>query len=393
MSEYQYYEFQAVDRPLTREEMAELRSFSTRATITPTSFQNEYNWGSFKGDTDDWMERYFDAFLYYANWGTKTLMLRLPKRALGNVPLELYSGYEEFSYREVGPYVILTANLEDDPDDFYMEDEPALASLIGMRHELASGDYRPLYLGWLLGATWASPDDDEPELEPEPPVPPGLDDLSGPQSAFVEFFGVDEDLLAVAAAASPKFEAVDLSADSLRRWIAQQPGELKEEWLMEFISSNDRSLATELRALAMGCGQAASPPATGRTASQLAALASERREERLRRDKEREAEEAARKEREAAAAREEYLDGIAGREATLWNRVNALIAERKPKTYDEAVGLIADLRDLAERASDGDFWDRLSSLRVDHAGKPTLMERLNKKGLVPRDGGSLFTTS
>jgi hypothetical protein len=41
MSEYQYYEFVAIDKPLTREEMAELRSRSSRATITATSFVNE----------------------------------------------------------------------------------------------------------------------------------------------------------------------------------------------------------------------------------------------------------------------------------------------------------------------------------------------------------------
>ncbi len=50
MSEYQYYEFQAIDRPLTAKEMSELRSYSTRARITPTSFVNDYSWGSFKGD-------------------------------------------------------------------------------------------------------------------------------------------------------------------------------------------------------------------------------------------------------------------------------------------------------------------------------------------------------
>ena len=38
MSEYQYYEFQAIDRPLTKGEMAEVRSLSTRATITSTRF-------------------------------------------------------------------------------------------------------------------------------------------------------------------------------------------------------------------------------------------------------------------------------------------------------------------------------------------------------------------
>jgi len=36
MSEYQSYEFVATDRQLTGKEMAELRSISTRAEITPT---------------------------------------------------------------------------------------------------------------------------------------------------------------------------------------------------------------------------------------------------------------------------------------------------------------------------------------------------------------------
>ena len=80
MSEYQYYEFQAIDRALSEKEMAELRAYSTRARITPTSFVNDYAWGDVKGNADAWMEKYFDAFLYLANWGTHRLKLRLPAR-------------------------------------------------------------------------------------------------------------------------------------------------------------------------------------------------------------------------------------------------------------------------------------------------------------------------
>ena len=64
MSEDQYYEFHAVDRPLTREEMAELRALTSRATITPTGLVNVYHWGDFKGDPLRLMERYFDAFRF-----------------------------------------------------------------------------------------------------------------------------------------------------------------------------------------------------------------------------------------------------------------------------------------------------------------------------------------
>ena len=82
MSEYQYYEFQSIDRRLTADEMSELRSFSTRARITSTSFVNDYQWGGFKGNEDAWMDKHFDAFLYFANWGTRILKLRLPPPAV-----------------------------------------------------------------------------------------------------------------------------------------------------------------------------------------------------------------------------------------------------------------------------------------------------------------------
>ncbi len=82
MSEYQYYEFQAVDWPLTAKQMGELRRISTRAEISPHRFTNVYNFGDFKGDPVKLMARYYDAFLYLADWGTRWLMLRVPKKLL-----------------------------------------------------------------------------------------------------------------------------------------------------------------------------------------------------------------------------------------------------------------------------------------------------------------------
>jgi hypothetical protein len=48
VSEYQYYEFLAVDRPLSEAQRAQLRALSTRAEITATRFTNEYQWSDFK---------------------------------------------------------------------------------------------------------------------------------------------------------------------------------------------------------------------------------------------------------------------------------------------------------------------------------------------------------
>ncbi len=107
MSEYQYYEFQAVDRALTEREMRALRRYSTRATITPTRFVNHYEWGDFKGNPAAWVERYFDAFLHLANWGTRALALRLPRRVLDLETAGRYLVGEVASARVKGDYVIL----------------------------------------------------------------------------------------------------------------------------------------------------------------------------------------------------------------------------------------------------------------------------------------------
>src|SRR6266581_794810 len=90
MSEYQYYEFQAIDRPLDRAAQDALRSISSRARITATSFTNQYEWGDLKGDPRKFMERWFDLHLYLANWGTRRLMIRVPKRLVNRTDIESF---------------------------------------------------------------------------------------------------------------------------------------------------------------------------------------------------------------------------------------------------------------------------------------------------------------
>ncbi len=82
MSEFQYYEFVAIDRPLSASAQKQLRAITSRATITSTRLVNTYEWGDFKGDPHQFVAKYFDAFLYYANWGTRRLMLRVPSARL-----------------------------------------------------------------------------------------------------------------------------------------------------------------------------------------------------------------------------------------------------------------------------------------------------------------------
>src|SRR6476646_3267376 len=138
MSEYQYYEFRAIDRPLTQQEMRELRALSTRAQITSTSFVNYYNFGDFRGSPERLMEKYFDAFLYYANWGTRRFMLRLPRRLVDVETVSLYCDSDTASHRLTEESVILEFVFSDESGDYWEEDEDeeTLGSLIPVRAEL-----------------------------------------------------------------------------------------------------------------------------------------------------------------------------------------------------------------------------------------------------------------
>ncbi len=150
VSEYQYYEFQAIDRPLGEQEIRALRASSSRATITPTRFVNHYEWGNFKGDTSKWMEKYFDAFLYVANWGTREFILRLPRNALRRDTVRRYLGGEMASARWRDAFVLLAFSSESESGDDWDDDGSGwLSSLTPIRADLVSGDLRSLYLAWL----------------------------------------------------------------------------------------------------------------------------------------------------------------------------------------------------------------------------------------------------
>jgi hypothetical protein len=90
LSEYQYYEFMAVDEPLTDAALRHLRSLSSRARISRFGFVNHYDYGNFKGDPAELMNRHFDLFLYFANWGARRLSLRFPARAVDAAELRRF---------------------------------------------------------------------------------------------------------------------------------------------------------------------------------------------------------------------------------------------------------------------------------------------------------------
>ena len=350
MSEYQVYEFVALDRPLSHKQMAELRAISTRADITPTRFWNEYQWGDLKADPAKLVERYFDAHLYFANWGTRRLMLRLPVARVDRKLLSSYFPNGAARMTTHGEHVVLdlVSETEDPEDDF--TSGVSLAALAPVRNEILRGDLRAAYLAWLLAVQLEDVDDED----MEPPVPPGLLDLSAPLEALVGFLRIDGDLLSAAAEKS----AAELDdTGPLRAWVGALPARAKDQWLRRAVDEPDLALGAELRRAFRAAEPKTSAAAASRTVAELRAAADERREERARADALR-----AEKARKAAeAAKRKRLDALAKRLDAAWIDLEGLVAR---SAYDEALKLAVDLRDLASRdGTSARFASRFEAMR------------------------------
>ena len=375
MSEYQYYEFLALDRPLTDAELGRVRALSTRAQISRTRFVNEYQWGDFKGDPDVLLDRFYDAHLYFANWGTRILMLGLPFALLDLSTADEYCDGESAFVRRTGKNVVLRWCSEDeDGEEDWADGGPGpLGALVGVRAELAAGDLRPLYLGWLAavsagsyGSFEESDDRDEDAEVLEPAVPPGLDRLTGAQRALAGFLRVDADLLDAAAEASaePGAEA-DETALAVDQWIKGLTTGEKDAALRRLLGDDDPHARAELlRAARPEARSADGRRRTVRTLVEAAAMRSEARERERRRQA---AAERERREQQARQERERRLDELAGQGERPWSEVSALIAGKSARHYQAAVALLADLRELSTRGGEPDgFARRLADLRTAH---------------------------
>jgi len=377
MSEYQYYEFRAIDRPLTDRQMRELRAISTRAAISRTSFSNHYEYGDLKANPRDLLVRYFDASLYLANWLFLELPFRYPKGSVDMTALRRYAARHTVEIRSTARDVIVAISLESDGESFNTADDGSswLSSLIALRADIASGDERALYLAWLLDVHCGEIDDDA----VEPGRRDGLGHLSPTLDSFVDIMGIDRGLIAAAAEGASRVAAAP-SARQVERWITALDTD-EHVALLSRVARGDGSVGAELmrRSRPRTPRQLSGPL---RTAGALRAHAASITEARRQAARQREARERARSEREQQVARDRYLTGLAKRERQAWQRVDALVGTKRPADYAAAVELLVDPRDVSGRTGRiAVFGQCIAAIREAHAKKPSLLARLRKVGL------------
>lgn len=388
MSEYQYYEFRTVDRALTSDEIDKLDELSSRIEVTSTGFSIEYNYGDFRGDPERLMERYFDAFVYVANWGTRRFMIRLPRRSIDLVALKTFEN-ESLTFWVKHEFVIISFEYNDEGGGQWEEGEGWMHGLLPLREELLNGDFRSLYLGWLSGTSYDEEFDDDVDTESlEPPVPPGLRKLSTAQETLIEFLYIDEVLVETAALNSEDLQQDASGQMDLVKWLKKVSVEKKNEWLLQLVGETGRSVRAEILSEFREARVKTEKPG-GKTKAKRRSIQElfTARESHLEIYDRRCAKEAAEQQAKAAAAaakkRRAELDALSKRADAAWKELEARLSSTSQKRFINSIKDLQDLRELAVREGELDSYrKRLEKLLKRHLDKPAFQTRVSDANLT-----------
>jgi hypothetical protein len=370
MSEYQRYEWMTVDRPLTRTQLDAVNKLSSHIEASSGHALIEYHWGDFKHDPIKVLHKFFDGFLYWANWGCPELAFRFPH---GVLPADLIDGYDcddYLTFTKHPDYDILHIQLSDEePPDEWMEGYE-LGSLMPIRDELMEGDQRALYIVWLATQPILHDEVEEDEIIYMPIVPPGFNKLTAAQKELAELLRVPDDLLTAAGRHSKG--AIPTNQDDFAAWVGLLPQERRKDYLVRLANNEpglSRLLVKELRDL--GAPKTKATPPTGErvTYTQLVdeSKAIKTQREREKREQER-------------LARQRHLQEVHDHQEEYWQQINQAVERPSGARYEEAVRMLVDLRDAAKHFEESEkFQTRFRSWVVSYLRRPALVKRLQDR--------------
>jgi hypothetical protein len=374
MSEYQYYEFMSIDKPLTKKQQDEINSLSSRTRANASGAIFTYSYGDFRYDELEIVEKYFDAMFYIANWGSKRVIFKFPKDVINIEEIQKYCSCEEITLSKKKNFVLLDIDFsEDEPDEGWIEGEGVLSSIINLREDIINGDYRCLYLAWLhtLPYEISYVDDEIRENDKEPDVPPNLKKLNNALENFVEILGIDQDILTAASENSKNQEKE--KNFNIEKLIKSLSEEEKNSFLIR-LSNNEALLSQKFLKKLKEMEKtdiAQLQHVKHRTLSELLSKADSIRIKR---------EENERIKKEKAIL--ERFENLEKNEKLLWKQVHDLVSEKKIKPYDQAILILKDLKELANHKNQSlQFKIQIKNLIEKYSKLPGFKSRLYYSGL------------
>ena len=375
MSEYQYYEWQTIDRQLTESEQGAVRALSSHMEVSSSRAVVSYSYGDFKHDARQVLARFFDAHIYLANWGSRRLLFRFPSGVVNPDAIEPCCMDDRITFKRVNGYDVLDMDLSEEEGGDWVESEGSLSRLVSLRGDIIQGDFRCVYLAWLKAM---SLEGEEPSYvrkqrvttPPPPTVPAGLRQLSPSLKRFMEQFDVPRSLVEAAGEDSP--ERAEAAVTDFRPLVAQLSREKCDEFLCR-VAQDDATAAMALKKhLRSLVPRVSTEPEARRSFGEL-----QKRADTI---------EAARQQRAKETARRKHeteMKALADHEAETWQQVALLVDLKQTKGYEAAVKLLARLMQLADfRGSRDSYRRQANDLCARYKRLSGFTSRVQKSGLL-----------
>lgn len=186
MSEYQYYEFCQLDKPLSQETRKKMTSLSSRAHVSSHGASYVYNYGDFRGDPKQLLLKYFDVFFYIANWGTVQLMFKYPAQKVDIGKLKKYCIKDAISCKQHTDHILLDIRIYNEDGWGWVEGEGLLPNILPLYDEIKAKNYQFLQLVTAINNEFM--DEEQNSLSK---LMKKITKLSSAQRAFLKIVGFD----------------------------------------------------------------------------------------------------------------------------------------------------------------------------------------------------------
>jgi hypothetical protein len=392
MGTFQGYKFLAVDKPLTNEERQSVASLSSRSNVSSTSARFVYHYGDFRGNPMNVLREYFDLHLYFANWGTKQLMLKFPIDSVDYWALKKYEIQFEnhatcaLSLNKSSKHVILDLEWNDENGGGWMDiDDYDLSDFVFIREAIMNGDYGTLFLFWLkLAAIKYDPDfedfgDEDFDEDDErlgfgnntqtPPIPSNLEKQKYQLKAFTDFFEIEENLVDAAIKTSKRYGNSPQKID-YKSLITKMSETEKDRFLMQILAGETR-LDIQLKKHLDKVVTIAKHKDATVSLQEIFDLQMGANQEII-----------ATKEAEEARKLQIKIDKTAREENEIWEDVFFNLDHKIAKTYDLAIEMLVDLKALAVYRNDlKSFEEKIRGIKAKYGRSKVLLNRFEKVGL------------
>lgn len=359
MSEYQLYQFQAIDAPLTHQQKQHMQGLSSRAQVTAYSAQYQYHYSDFPEDINTVLLYGFDLALYQANWGAVQLLIRLPAGLVDVDKLRVFSITDLISVYEEPDSIVLDISF-DEEGGCWIEGRCELAEIADIRAMILNGDYRPLYLMWLKVVQWESD-----IAAASMMIPAGFNSLEPSLQALAELFELERDLITAVAKCSPELSGVP-KLMALGSLSAQEC----TDWLQRLLDAEPLLMEKLTHRLTLNTDEVASSDPV--TVSSLLKQAEQIKSQRV-------AAIAEAKQQERLA----YLTSLIPKKTQLWQTVLELIEQKQAKPYDQAIMILVDLSELAQmQHHSAEFKVKTNELLARYSNRSALKSRFKSAQLL-----------